>query len=103
MRSLALNAEIDATQIDRIDRIDRDRIGRRAELEAAELEAAELEAAELEAAELEAAELDSAESRVMAVGTMRELERRYRDGLTLTEVNRALVRNERPRQRLDQR
>ena len=91
MRSLALNAEIDATQIDRIDRIDRDRIDRDRIGRRAELEAAELEAAELEAAELEAAELDSAESRVMAVGTMRELERRYRDGLTLTEVNRALV------------
>ena len=44
--------------------------------------------AELDAAE---AEPPSAESRVMPLGTMRELDRRYRDGLTLAEVNRALV------------
>ena len=37
------------------------------------------------------AEAEASESRVVAFGTMRELERRYRDGLALTEVNRALV------------
>jgi signal transduction histidine kinase len=38
-----------------------------------------------------AAEAAHSESRVAALGATDELERRYRDGVTLTEVNRALV------------
>jgi len=70
MRSLALNSEIGA------------RTG---------AASVALDAEDIDASELDASELETAESRVMALGTMRELERRYRDGLTLTEVNRALV------------
>jgi two-component system CheB/CheR fusion protein len=75
MRSLALDAEIDA----------------RAGIASLDLDSgeSELDCAALE--ELDAEDIETAESRVMALGTMRELERRYRDGLTLTEVHRALI------------